>query len=433
MTIPELPQEVLDYIVDLIAAEKQHDTPKNLRNLSLAARCFRDRCYAHLYEDAHFAHPQTSARRDKGKRSTLESNPKLCKLIRTCRISWTIQPYVPTTAHEQYPWTAWKPGMPTEEMRPYLNGVRNVSIVATTFGFAWAKLYPEIQNRIYGILTTSPVTHLSLTNTPKFPLHVIELMSALEVFSARGTSRLILSPSVPSDEPEYVPPGRRPFAHLTEITLHSEVVQAHKDLQLALLGSSYTSFPSLRKVSLIYGAFSKTYANIDSVLQGMADKSLQTIPELRYLNIVIHDSAFPRQQQAAFTLTLPPTIPQLLLKMLGNNPQPSLTTLDLRLGWTAEGTDGVSLELLSESLLVDPAAGWGALDDVLSNPAMYPELTTVNILASYIFTSWADDLPVPEEIRRRLPLEFREVLSKTGPRVNVEALAPIPGRVGRLY
>ncbi|KAJ3518894.1 hypothetical protein NMY22_g13453 [Coprinellus aureogranulatus] len=363
----QLPQEILDTIVDLTALE----SPESLRALSIASRCFLERTRSHIFRTIYFFGPLRVPGATKG---IFLWNPSLLKYVR--RVSVINKPFGFDLSE-----TDVQDGL---NHLTHLEALK-ISVLDELDLEAWSKIGlldcgPQLLHLSIGLREDTPLQFfLSLARLQELRITYYTSYARWGIFQITNPSHDIINLPWRLRSLHYHPYVPQPCPILRCPQIFQQLV--HLSLVIKYLENHYFIFSSilpacqgspLRTLRLQYGEDSKVLSPLVlPCLQDWKDNnhSLPPFSSLRCFAVLFHtyDSPWPgscRQQL------------EYVSAMLGDTTQPSLETLELTLSWLATG------ESPPEGEWENPAATapcWAQLDSALSSCHLLPAFRAVRI------------------------------------------------------
>ncbi|KAJ3536157.1 hypothetical protein NMY22_g6162 [Coprinellus aureogranulatus] len=391
-----LPQEILDYMVDI--AQQDFDS---LKNLALTSRCFVKRSQAYLYRTLRIDRHISQTRR-----RILEHESRLFKLVRDLRLTFDFSTpprhCVDIADQQRWLWHVVKE----------LRDLDSLSIRAYS-AVTWADVSPQCKEVITQLLG-HPLRLATLAwiyCIPALSFHSA-LASTLERCNLSDVSfeTAATSPLITEGKPLKVKslrcegPGIRslwdvlrnsapqqPAALGNVVHLHLKIITPerpeHWDVHsVALIAQSLRSLQALTldmPHNFLLGCLYPTMRRLAG-----DNLTLPTVPRLRYLQI--------RPSTILTSVLIPPVIPCFLHKFLSKHPQPALEVFEMKASWTIQqrslGLDDNPPRGASSRILPRDAE-WRVLDDTLSSTTLFPALCSVRITPRVTFSPFGPPVP----------------------------------------
>ncbi|KAJ3527667.1 hypothetical protein NMY22_g9698 [Coprinellus aureogranulatus] len=364
----QLPQEILDTIVDLTALE----SPESLRALSIASRCFLERARSHIFRTIYFFGPLRVPAATKG---IFLWSPSLLKYVR--RVSVINKPFGFDLSE-----TAVLDGLNQLTNLEALN----ISVLDELDIEAWSKIGlldcgPQLLHLSIGLREDTPLRFfLSLARLQELRITYCTSYARWGISQITNPSHDIINlpwrlrslhyhPYVPQPCPILRCP--QTFQQLVHLSLVIKYLENHHFIFSSILPACQGS--PLRTLRLQYGEDCKVLSPLGAFPIWIDWKdnnhSLPTFSSLRYFAVLFHtyDSPWPgscRQQL------------EYVSAMLGDTAQPSLEALELTLSWLATGDPPLVTEWENPATI---ASCWVQLDSALSSCDLLPAIRAVRI------------------------------------------------------
>ncbi|KAF5323996.1 hypothetical protein D9611_008381 [Ephemerocybe angulata] len=414
--LEETPQEILDLIVDLVAACSWESLP----NVSLSSRHFLHRSQLHIFHSVRFSGKKKALPR---LFVVLASNPTLFGHVRTLQVFFPVS-------------KTGIAGVALRHMTPHLTGLRTLSLIG--HGQFPPNLTKEVKVAFGKLFTSSSPPQLSIIGISDFPAELVVglPLKALDIgegtsLSIKTTDRLewrlrYLKCDKAAAIMQYViDSSPMPVqGNLVVLDLTAENIEQHT-LIWAILNTLSNS-TTLKNLTLQYHSW-RMMSRPDFAgfkLLKESGTSLPTLPSLQNFRLIFRTVGEEASQltveNIVFFLAIFP------MNILRRNPRPSLEAIDI--SHVAANLGGVTIYQRILDVLLDFSNGghvWKYFDGVLVNPELLPRLRALRIRTTY------DCAPIPgapgatQDEEERLRKIRREAC---GPQI--QALLPrVSGRI----
>ncbi|KAF5323956.1 hypothetical protein D9611_008226 [Ephemerocybe angulata] len=419
LTIPALPQEILDKITDTVSY--QYNDMQALKNLALVSQNhFLQRCRRHIFRRLRIDNSLSP-----GTKNVLRAQPSLLAHVRKLELS--VQETWSEPSEYQEIWFNQR----LRQVLDLLTGLETLCLHMRDVEFGY--LNPSepthtifngpCKDTIARLFLSPKLVNVQINGFRCFPVRLIHSVTRLRSlhignnvsFSEENTSERPKKPWYPaslkcehqsmSSIDRLLRSGSHTvYANLVNLQLCIMSLEGHTNALSILDSVSQNS--ALEMLDLKYTQLPRT--RTDFVLQCYEElvSSGRTIPSLkslRYINLEL-DLHRPRRNR---TLLVPDIIPNMLISLLCKSPQPSLTVIDISFSWE---TPQVSAEQVRtrDLVFIDGKRGWNEIDNAFSNPALFPKLQALCMVPRFGFP----DTDVFSRENWMLPLELNRTAIK---------------------
>ncbi|KAF6750532.1 hypothetical protein DFP72DRAFT_910452 [Ephemerocybe angulata] len=414
--LEETPQEILDLIVDLVAACSWESLP----NVSLSSRRFLHRSQLHIFHSVRFSGKKKALPR---LFAVLVSNPTLFGHVRTLQVFFPVS-------------KTGIAGVALRHMTPHLTGLRTLSLIG--HGQFPPNLTKEVKVAFGKLFTSSSPPQLSIIGISNFPAKLVVGLPLKALDIGEGTSLSIKK----TDRVEWrlrylkcdkaaammqyvIDSSPMPVqGNLVTLDLTAETFEQH--ILIWAILNTLSNSTTLKNLTLQYHSWKMTSrpAFTGFKLLKQSGTALPTLPLLQNFRLIFrtvgHEaSQFTMQRIGLFLAAYPMTV-------LIRTRRPSLEAIDI--SHVAANLGGVAIYqgMLAEFLNFSNGEHiWKFFDTILDNHKLLPKLRALRLRSTYDCAPFPGAPGATQDEEERLRKIRRETF---GPQIQ----ALLPTAVGRI-